>query len=399
MDEARFDSRLSSLAMAVRDLSDPQAIYAQKAGEVRSERIDGVVHLYRHDDIVRINRHPGILGNGGRGGSFATGKPLIPLEIDGPDHAKWRRLLDPFFAPKQVRLLEESVRALTRELVRTFHEAGETELYESFCVPLPCLTFLRLIGAPVEDLDFFLEFKDGVIHPQGETVEEIEANMAVAGAKLYEYFGSFLPERRAEKEPRHDVISALLAAEMDGAPIPDEDLLNILFLLMFAGLDTVTSAMSCMFAWLARHPDERRLIVADPALVPGTVEELLRYESPVPAGMRFSTADIDLGDGLVIKEGDAIHAVWAAANVDPTAFEDPLRVDIHRARHTHIAFASGMHRCLGSHLARLELRLAIEEFHRLIPEYEVPPGAQLKYGNVAVRAVQHLPLRWDTTSP
>jgi cytochrome P450 len=268
------------------------------------------------------------------------------------------------------------------------------ELYSQFCVPLPCLTFLRLVGAPVEDLDFFLEFKDGVIHPQGDTLEEMDANMRAAGAKLYAYFGEYLARRRAE-EPRQDVIGSLLAAEIDGVPLTDDELLNIMFLLMFAGLDTVTASLSCLFAWLAAHPDERRRIVRDPALIPAAVEELMRFESPVPSGTRYATADIDLGDGLVIKDGEAIHAVWAAANVDEEAFPDPLEVNIDRARHTHIAFASGTHRCLGSHLARLELRLALEEFHRRIPEYAPAPDRPVVYDNVAVRMAKQLPLTFQ----
>jgi cytochrome P450 len=390
MAEERFEPRLSALMMAVREMPSPQQVYRDKA-KMRFERAEGAVHLYRHSDIIAINRHPAILGNGGRGGSMGAAAPLIPLDIDGEEHAKWRRLLDPLFAPKQVKLLEESVRILARELIDDFAGKGEVELFSQFCVPLPCLTFLRLVGAPVEDLDFFMEFKDGVIHPEGDTIEQMTANQEAAGAKLYAYFREYLTRRRAE-EPRPDVIGSLLAAEIDGEPLTDDELLNIMFLLMFAGLDTVTASMSCLFAWLAGHPDERERIVREPASIPGAIEELMRYESPVPAGTRYATSDIDLGDGLVIKAGEAIHALWAAANVDEEAFPEPLDVNFDRARHTHIAFASGTHRCLGSHLARLELRLALEEFHRRIPEYAVAPDRPVVYDNVAVRAAKQLPL-------
>lgn len=391
----RYDTRLSALMLAVREMPSPQQVYMDRA-KLRFERTDGAVLLYRHSDIITINRHPAVLGTGGRGGAFATDMPLIPLEIDGPAHATWRRLLDPLFAPKQVKLLEDAIRGLARELITGFIAKGEVELFSEFCVPLPGLTFLRLVGAPVEDLDFFLDFKEGVIHPKGDTIEEMDANMQAAGAKLYGYFAEYLARRRAE-EPRDDVIGTLLTAEVDGTPLSDSDLLNILFLFMFAGLDTVTSSMSCMFAWLAQHPQERRLIAEDSSLIPGTVEELLRFESPVPSGVRYATEDIDLGDGLVVKAGEAMHAVWAAANVDPEMVSDPLHVDIHRARHTHIAFASGTHRCLGSHLARLELRLALEEFHKLIPEYEIAAEETVVYENVAVRMAKYLPLTFQAS--
>ena len=119
------------------------------------------------------------------------------------------------FAPKQVARLEGSVRELAAELIDRFAQTGEADLAKEFCVPLPCLTFLRLLGAPVEDLDFFLEFKDGVIHPQGATLEEVNANMAVAGAKLLEYFAVFLAKRREETEPADDIIATLLRSEVE----------------------------------------------------------------------------------------------------------------------------------------------------------------------------------------
>jgi cytochrome P450 len=385
----RYDPRISGLSQVVKTMAEPQALYSDKAGNVRAECIDGALHLYRHQDIMHINRHPAVLGNGGRGGSFGHDARLIPLEIDGEDHKKWRRLLDPMFAPKQVALLETQVRELARDLIDGFADSGEAELYKQFCTPLPCLTFLRLVGAPVGDMDFFLEFKEGVVHPQGETVEEIDANMGAAGAKLLEYFVGFLAEKRKNAEDQHDVIANLIKSEIDGQPLGELDLVNILFLLMFAGLDTVTSSMSCIFAWLGQHPDERKRLADDPTLIPAAVEELLRYESPVPSGMRYPTADIDLGDGLVVAAGTDINAFWASANVDPTFFDDPLSVRLDRGRRDHMVFASGTHRCLGSHLARLELRLSVEEMLKRIPDYTVDT-ATLSYDNCAVRAAENL---------
>ena len=303
------------------------------------------------------------------------------------------------FSPKQAARLENSVRDLAAQLIDKFAANGKADLAQEFCVALPCLTFLRRLGAPVEDLDFFVEFKDGVIHPKGETNEEVDSNMALAGGKLLEYFSTFVVKRRAETEPADDVIYALLHAEVEGQPLTDLELVNILFLLMFAGLDTVTSSMSCTLAWLATHPVERQRLVDDPSLIPGAVEDIMRYESPVPSGMRYSDQeDIDLGDGLVIKKGEAMHTVLAAANVDPNAFSDPQAVDFGR-RANHIVFASGTHRCLGSHLARLEMRLAVEEFLKRIPDYAVAPGEELVYDNVAVRNVTYLPVAFKPSVP
>jgi cytochrome P450 len=385
----RFDPRVSGLSQRVKSMAQPQTVYYDKAGNVRAEYLDGALHLYRHQDILRINRHPAVLGNGGRGGSFGRDARLIPLEIDGEDHRKWRRLLDPMFAPKQVIRLETQIRALAGELIDQFASAGKVDLHKDFCVPLPCLTFLRLVGAPVEDLDFFLEFKQGVVHPKGDTTEEIDANMAVAGGKLMEYFVGFLAEKRKNADRQDDVIANLIKAKIDGQPLGDIELVNILFLLMFAGLDTVTSSMSCIFAWLGQQPEERKRLVEDMSRIPAAVEELMRYESPVPSGMRYPQEDIDLGDGLVVPAGVEISAFWAAANVDPTFYDDALTVRLDRDRKDHMVFASGTHRCLGSHLARLELRLAVEELLKRIPDYTVDMDA-VRYDNVAVRAVENL---------
>jgi cytochrome P450 len=390
----RFDPRLSQFTQSVATMATPQTVYYDKAANVRAERIDGVVHLYRQADIVAINRHPAVLGTGGRGGSFGHDGKLIPLEIDGTEHRKWRRLLDPMFAPKQVARLEDSVRQLARELIDNFADKGKADLAEDFSVPLPCLTFLRLLGAPVEDLDFFLEFKDGVIHPKGDTIEEQSEHMAAAGAKLLGYFNDFLAKRKAAADKGDDIIGSLLTAEVEGQPLNDMELLNILFLFMFAGLDTVTSSMSCTFAWLAQHPDERQKLVDDPSLIPAAVEEIMRFESPVPSGMRYAEDEIDLGDGLIVHKGEAMHPIWAAGNVDPNAYPDPLTVDFAR-RPNHIVFASGTHRCLGSHLARLEMRLAVEEVLRRIPNFSVAPDEELVYDNVAVRNVTYLPIVFE----
>ncbi|EKF22556.1 cytochrome P450 family protein [Mycolicibacterium hassiacum DSM 44199] len=389
----KFDPRLAPLTQQVKSMANPQQVYYDKAG-IRAEKSEGVWNLYRYEDILKVNRHPAVLGNGGQGGSFGHDAPLIPLEIDGEEHAKWRRILDPLFSPKQVALLEPQIRGLARDLIGKFASRGHAELHDEFCEPLPSLIFLRLFGAPIEDFEFFLEFKNGVIHPEGETVEEIEANMAVAGAKLVEYFINYLDERRKDTEEKNDVIGVLLRSEKDGKPIPQEDLINLIFLFMFAGLDTVTASMSCILAWLGQHPEERDRLNADRSLIPAAVEELLRYESPVPSGQRHIRAEIDLGDGLVLKPGDIVHAFWAAANVDPTHHKDPLTVNFDRERNTHMVFASGTHRCLGSHLARLELRLALDEIFDHIPDFVVEDPEKLVYDNVSVRTVQKLPVRF-----
>jgi cytochrome P450 len=147
-----------------------------------------------------------------------------------------------------------------------------------------------------------------------------------------------------------------------------------------------------MVDWLARHPDERDRLVADPSLLPGAIEEMMRVQTPVVAGSRHATAPFELG-GVEVEAGDELRVVWAAANMDPDVFRDPATVDFGRPDNRHIAFASGFHRCLGSHLARMEIRVALGELHRRIPDYRLDPDRAPGYlNNAAVRCVSPLPL-------
>ena len=262
-------------------------------------------NLYRHDDIIKINRHPAVLGNGGQGGSFGNDNPLIPLEIDGEDHKKWRKLLNQFRPRSRCSPWRRRSGSWPESSSTSSPHAAKPDCADDFCVPLPSLTFLRLVGAPVEDLDFFLAFKDGVIHPEGDTVEEMDANMAVAGGKLLEYFVKFLAERRKETEQKDDVIAVLLRSEVDGEPIAELDLLNIMFLLMFAGLDTVTSSLSCIFAWLGQHPAERDRLIADRSLLPAAIEEIMRYESQVHRG------------SVIPRKTSTLATAWSSRRASP----------------------------------------------------------------------------------
>jgi cytochrome P450 len=168
--------------------------------------------------------------------------------------------------------------------------------------------------------------------------------------------------------------------------------IDITFLLVLAGLDTVTASLSCMVDWLARHPAERDRLVAEPSLLPTAIEELMRVQTPVVAGSRHATTDFEVA-GVEVKAGDELRVVWAAADMDPEAFPEPTKVDFGRANNRHIAFASGFHRCLGSHLARLELRVALDALHRRIPDYRPDPDRSPGYlNNAAVRCVDPLPL-------
>jgi cytochrome P450 len=345
-------------------------------------RFDDVVAVTKRRDVHSMDPDTAVVV----ALALGAGRPLIPLMLDGEQHTRYRKLLDPLFAPKQVARLEPVVRNLAEALVDGFAADGHVDLTPAFCEPLPSQIFLRQLGLPLDDVPFLLWVKDGIIRPTDDE------HRTTAGPKLIEYLTAELERRAAADEPGNDLIGGFLTAEVDGHRLTHEDVIDITFLLVLAGLDTVTSSLSCMVDWLARHPRERDRLVADPASLPRAIEELMRVQTPVVAGSRHATADFEL-DGVAVGAGDELRVMWAAANMDPVAFPDPTRVDFDRTNNRHIAFASGFHRCLGSHLARLELRVAMETLHSRIPDYRLDPERSPGYRNTAaVRCVDPLPL-------
>jgi cytochrome P450 len=246
------------------------------------------------------------------------------------------------------------------------------------------------MGLPLEDLDLFLRFKDGIIRPEATTGEQRAAMARATGAEIYDYFERVVAERRAE--PRDDLLSGFIAAEIDGERLSTEDILDISYLFLLAGLDTVTASLGCAVAYLAAHPDRQQALRDDPSLVPAAVEELLRWETPVPGVPRITTREVEVA-GTTIPAGQSVTCLLATANTDGGEFPDPESIDFNRSGNRHLAFGGGVHRCLGSHLARLEMRVALEEFHRRVPPYSVTDGETPIYA-MGIRSLEYLPLSW-----
>jgi cytochrome P450 len=353
----------------------------------------GTVTFTRMADVVAVTKRRDVHSMDPDTVEFAAhfmgaGRPLIPLMLDGELHTKYRKLLDPLFAPKAVAALEPRVRKLCNDLIDGFAADGEVELFHTFCEPLPSQIFLTLLGLPLDDLPFLLWFKDGIIRPTDDD------HRAAASPKMIEYLYAELDRREAAGEPGDDLIGGFITADVDGHRLTREDVIDITFLLVLAGLDTVSASLSCMIDWLARHPAERDALAADPSLLPTAIEELMRVQTPVVAGGRYAVADFELG-GVEVRAGDNLRVLWSAANLDPTVFPEPTKVDFGREGNRHIAFASGFHRCLGSHLARLELRIALDTFHDRIRNYRPHPDRAPGYLNSAIRVVDPLPLVFD----
>ena len=354
-------------------------------------RSEGVKVLAKRDDIVHFTRHPAVRATNGHNFTMGSKEPLIPLDLDGEEQRLFRRLLDPLFSPRAVEPIRPEIRTLTDELIDTFIADGRTDLFASFCQPLPSKIFMGLLGLPQEDMEKFLAFKDAVIRPEGDTFQEMSAYTERAGEVMTEYLHGIFDAREASGALGDDLIGGFLAAEVDGRKLTRSEITRIVYLLVIAGLDTVAASLSCILAWFAKHPEERAEVIADPSLLPEAIEELMRFESPVHMGHRHVTEDFEL-NGWSFKAGEMVEVAWASANVDPEVFENPLEVDLGRKRNAHIGFASGPHRCLGSNLARMELVTVIEQFHRRIPEYAISLGQKPTYVNYGVRLAAYLPV-------
>ncbi len=235
----------------------------------------------------------------------------------------------------------------------------------------------------------FLKMKDGILRPQGADIDEIKANQKVAAENVEQFFAAELADRR--KSPQEDLLSMFATAEMGGDRLTDDEILGICFLFLIAGLDTVTDSLECFFAYLAEHPEQRRKIVDDPSIIPSAVEELLRWETPVTMVARVAAEDTEMG-GCPIHRGESVAVGIGSANTDETELPDAYTVDLTRNA-KHLAFGAGVHRCLGSHLARLELRVTLREWHRRIPDYQIVPGTELNF-MFGLRQVDALPLVW-----
>lgn len=344
-----------------------------------------------HEDVMFVLQNPDIFSSDGAA-EIGQIRPLIPLEIDPPDHAKFRKLLDPLFAPRRVAELADSTRALVNTLIDAVIDDGECNFHRSVAEPLPSQVFLTMFGLPVERTAEFIELKDGIIRPPVASAEEQAAFRNATGQKIYAVLQEAVDEKKAN--PTDDFISQFLEAEVDGHQLTEEDVLDIGYLFFLAGLDTVTASLDCMLAYLGQHPEQRDRLVANPDDIPAAVEELLRWESPVAGVIRVATQDTELS-GCPIHQGDKVSVNLGSANTDERFWADADSIDFDREINKHIAFGGGVHRCLGSHLARMELRVCLEEWHRRVPNYALKPGITPEY-TMGLRSVDNLELIWET---
>jgi cytochrome P450 len=301
---------------------------------------------------------------------------FIPLEYDPPVHTVFRHALQPLFNPNRMNALEPRIRSIMTELIDGFAARGSAEFISEFAHELPARVFLALMGWPLEDAPMFTEATDTTLHGiPGASEEESLAARAEAAGRMMSYFAAVVADRRSGSADASDVTASIINSdiEIDGElrQFTDDELCNIFMLLLIAGLHTTQGSLAWGIMHLGAHPQQRATLVADPSLIPGAVEEVLRMEAAVSAG-RSVVHDTELG-GVRLRAGDQLLVILAGANRDGREFDNPDNVEVTRTPNRHLSFGTGPHRCLGSHLARVVLRIAFEELLRRLPDIEPDP--------------------------
>ena len=309
---------------------------------------------------------------------------MIPQEIEPPQHRKYRNIIDPILSPRAVLDLANDIRKLTNDLIDEVIDAGACEFTEQFARPLPVSVFLKFMGLPLDKRDQFVVWVVKIISAFGgpdavPVMREIEA-----------YLATVIAEKR--ENPTDDAISRIVHGAIDGEPLGERDIFGFVFFLFIAGIDTVYAAMNNIWVWLARNPDRRREMIATPENIDAQLEELLRIYGVTFSG-RELIKDYEL-QGITMKAGERLFCMLPACNYDPDVFPNPREVRFDRPRKPILTFTGGIHACMGAHLARLEMKIALQEWLRRIPDFEIKPGAAIRYAPSGVIGPVSVPLVW-----
>ena len=357
--------------------------------------------ITRYDDVVAINRDGQTYSSEqSRGGVVQfedaaaaqdlTAQGRMMLTMDAPDHTRYRSLVNRGFTPRMINALHAPIRAMVKEILDRALEKRECDFVTDIASELPLQVIAQMLGVPHEDRHKLFEWSNRLIggdDPEYAVSREVAIN---AGFEMYMYSNELAKQRRVE--PRDDIVTALLNADIDGDRLSEMDF-NVFFLLLaVAGNETTRNALSHGMHALIDHPDQYRMLVENPALVPSATEEILRWASPVMYFRRNVTRDTEVR-GQKIQAGDKIGIWYISANRDESVFENPFSFDIKRTPNEHVAFGGGgPHFCLGANLARMEMNIMFDELVRRVDSVE-QIGAIKRLRSTFVNGIKHLPVR------
>ncbi|OIN82578.1 cytochrome P450 [Mycobacterium malmoense] len=353
--------------------------------------------LLKYEDIRFVSSNPAMFSST-KGVTIpdpAMDNPVVENSLiftDPPRHRQLRRLINAGFTRRRVAVLEPKIREIVRGILDGLEPDSVHEFAEEIAAPLPTRMIAELIGAPPDDWEQFRAWSDAAT---GIADPEIELDPLVAMGQLFEYFQKLIAARRVEA--RDDLLSVLAGAEIDGHRLTDEDLLNFAFLLLVAGNETTRNLIALGTLALIAHPDQCRLLVEDRSLIPGAVEEMLRWNSPVVHMARTATADVEIR-GQRIAEGDTVVMLYGSANRDEDIFGcDAEEFRVTRHPNPHIAFGCGEHSCVGAQLARLEACVMFDELLRRFPSLKLA-GEVDRMRATMVPGVKRMPVRLGTAA-
>ncbi len=347
----------------------------------------GVWVVTRYEDIREVYQNDALYSTEGAAGfQRLVGETfqMLPLAADPPDHGKYRLLLNPWFSPKAINVLEPQIKGVINELIDGFIDKGECDVAFDYGRIYPVKVFLNLMGFPFDKFEDFLEWEYAILHSRGDAKK---MTWGTQGALTY--LRSFIEEVR--KSPNDKLGSAIVHGQIDGRPATEDEIIGTIFFLWVGGLDTVAATTSLMFRRLAQDPSLQQRLRENPELVPEAIEEFMRMQ-PLVNSSRKVKADHEI-HGVKIKKGDHVMCYNTAGNFDPNEFENPREFRLDRQANRHFTLAGGPHRCLGSHLARRELRLALSEFLRRVPPFRVKEGADMR-AYPGLIAAPRLPIVW-----
>jgi cytochrome P450 len=313
-----------------------------------------------------------------------NGIKVLPVGVDPPVHREFKRLINPYFTPAAVAPWEAPTRALVNRLIDGFADRGECDFMAEFAKPFPGLAFFDLaLHAPKEDLEQVNEWANAA-----SSTDQAASGQAIR--KLAGWIAGFVEQRR-QTGPVGDVVDAVMAAEIEGRPIAPNELIGTIHLLIQGGLDTTAGVLGTAMLRFCEHPDLLALLRDQPERIPAAVEELLRLDGSFVCIGRTARHDAEVA-GHQIAAGDPVIMYWASANRDAGEFERPDEFDIDRARNRHLAFGAGPHRCAGSNLARMNLRIALEELARRLDDVRLRPDADIHYHSTFNRVPLTVPI-------
>ena len=361
----------------------------RKCPIAHTDRFMGVYFLSRYQAVRAVANDTEHFSS--RRGVVREGRspldPAPPVTSDPPVHSAQKRLLLPAFTPDAVRRYEPQTRAICRELLDRIAGRNGGDGAADYAQEIPVRVIASMLGIPPESGDVFRRWIHELLVLGITDQDAMERALAESSA----FFVGEIAKRRA---PRNDLISYLADAHIDGQKLDDEHIFGTLRLLLFAGIDTTWSAIGCCLWHLASHPEDRKRLVAEPALIPTAVEEFLRAYAPA-ALAREIVKETEI-NGCHFKEGEMVMLSFPAANRDPAMFPDAGRVVIDRSPNRHAAFGLGIHRCLGSNLARMEITVALQEWLAKIPDFAMAPDAVVEWSAGTVRGPRTLPLLFGT---